>query len=243
MKSMLGELYKPVGKALETAQAVLEEENVYAVNVAWGCERGCTYCYNRFRTGGHITFPKKPPTELISRQLRLGIKPDGVFLSFGTDPLDRINHNWSNTWSMVRLLRSYGINKVATLSKQGLLGLRNIRNGVTIVSLSEKFREKFEPKSPPIEYRIAVLEAAHEEGEYTWVSIEPFPCPEIFQESLIKIIERLSFVDFMIFGKWNYDKRANTAEAKEFYRKMAELFVDFCKHYGIRHHVKSDVFI
>ncbi len=37
---MLGELYRPMGKALEHARVVLETEEPYAVNVALGCSVG-----------------------------------------------------------------------------------------------------------------------------------------------------------------------------------------------------------
>jgi len=240
---MLGELYQPKGRALETAKAVLECENVYSVNVAWGCTVGCKYpCYNWFRTKGKMTFPKEPVIDIVLKQLEKGLEPypEGVFLSFGCEPL--LKENIVNTRAVIRLLRGYSI-RVAVLSKMGVLNIDDfeIRHGATIVSLSDDFAEKYEPGAIHPQVRLMELICASESGNYTWSSIEPYPCPAIFKQDLKPFLEQLNFVDFMIFGKWNYDDRANTPEAKQFYVETAEEFVDFCKDHGIRYHVKSDI--
>jgi len=72
---MLGELYKPKGLALETAQAVLEVEKPYACNVAIGCSNDCRYCYGpRFmhckrEDWRNVRIPKTRPMYLIEKQL------------------------------------------------------------------------------------------------------------------------------------------------------------------------------
>lgn len=238
---MLGELYKPKGLALETARAVLEVDEPYAVNVAWGCRLGCKYpCYNWFRTKGKMTFPKEPPVDLVERQLEKGIKPEGVFISFGTEPL--LTENIANTIAVVNLLRDYSI-RVAVLSKMGTLNIDDfeIRHGATIVSFSNAFSRTYEPNALDTLIRRQELICASEGGSYTWGSIEPYPCPVIFKQDIKPFLEELNFVDFLIFGPLNYDKRANTPEAKEFYKQAAAEFVDFCKAQGIRYHVKIDI--
>lgn len=257
---MLGELYKPKGKALETAKAVLECENVYAVNVAWGCTVGCKYpCYNWFRTKGKMTFPEKPPVELVKKQLEDGLEPEGVFISFGCEPL--LKENMMHTLTLTALLRRHNI-KVAILSKKNILfdcfyqfyqpgfaGVlasfvtdQSVKHGMTIVSLSHIFDFQYEAGALSSVQRVEKLQKASNLGCYTWGSIEPYPCPEIFKQDIKELLERLSFVNFMIFGRWNYDDRADTPEAKQFYVDAAAEFVDFCKAHGIRYHVKSDVF-
>ena len=236
---MLGELYQPKGLARETARAVLEVDDPWSVNVAWGC-RNCTYCYNRRRTGGNITYPKEPPVELVRKQLAGGLKPEGVFLSFGCEPLlDDVN--FANTWNIVNLLREHDI-PVAVLSKMDtlLIAYEKVRHGMTIVSLSHIFDFQYEPGALSSVQRVEKLQNASARGCFTWVSVEPYPCPSIFKQDLKELLERLAFVDFMIFGKLNHDKRANTPEAKEFYKQAAVEFADFCKGHGIRYHVKSD---
>ena len=235
---MLGELYQPKGLARETAQAVLECDNPYAVNVAWGCEN-CEYCYNRRRTGGKITHPKKPVVDLVLKQLESGIEPKGVFISFGCEPL--MKEGFAETWAVIRLLRGWNI-RVAVLSKMGVIEIPDfeIRHGATLVSLSKSFSHIYESGAAPPIYRLNKLIEMSEAGAFTWVSVEPYPPPAIYEQDLQELLNELTFVDFLIFGRWNYDKRANTPESKEFYKEAAVEFVDFCKAHGIRYHVKSD---
>lgn len=88
---VLGELYRPKGLALETAQAVLEIENPFALNPAWGCPNGCKYpCHNHLRTKGTVRFPERHPMNPVENQMLRGLHPDGVFMSFRTD----IKESW-----------------------------------------------------------------------------------------------------------------------------------------------------
>lgn len=104
---MLGELYKPHGLALEQAQAVLEVEDPHAVNVGLGCTGGCSYCYGptafHKKDWERVQCPKIPPAQLVKKQLHRGLKPQAVFISFGTDPF--IKKNIMNTYQLLQLLR------------------------------------------------------------------------------------------------------------------------------------------
>jgi len=235
---MLGKLYNPTGKALETAQQVLEVKNPMACNVAYGCKNCCEYCYIPYIKKGEIRFPKTNPKYLVEKQLKK-IKPEGVFLCFNTDLA--LECNKKRTIRLIELLIEKNI-KVATLSKIGIPRLpcknaQNIRIGMTIVSDNDEFSKKFEPNALPVSKRIEYLRNAHGWGYYTWVSLEPFPTPNIWEQDLVSLLEKIKFVDFIIFGKWNYDKRAND---KEFYKKQVGIFEDYCKQNHIRHFVKSE---
>jgi hypothetical protein len=63
---------------------------------------------------------------------------------------------------------------------------------------------------------------------------------EFFSYDNGKVLEELAFVDFIVFGKWNYDVRSSTPEAKEEYLDYVYTFRDFCKANNIRYHVKSE---
>ena len=239
---MLGGLYIPKGKAFETAKAVLEVDNIAALNVAWGCSNKCTYCYNRRLTHDlKMSFPKKPVVELVQEQLNNGLNPEGVFISFGTDPY--LDVNWRATSEVTNLLRRNDI-KVAVLSKLGPRSYNfgpSVRHGISVVSLSERFWSEYEPNTYIPKDRVRILRALKKWGYYVWVSIEPYPCPAIFKQDFQELLESVSFVDFAVFGRWNYDKRANTNEARAFYLEKAIEFQNFCASRGIRYHVKSDV--
>jgi len=250
-KKMLGELYKPRGLALETAQAVLEVEDPYAVNVAYGCPNACTYCYvPRFthrRKHDQIRLPQKSPIDLVRHQLqsqwRFHWKSNlGVFLSFLTDPfLPEIHVKGFTTDDLIYMLtRDYGI-RVATLSKLQTPGLSGTRAGMTIVSLDDEFWQQYEPNTtPPDARRISLLTRKREFCDYVWVSMEPYPPSAIYKQNLRELLEELKFVDLIVFGKWNYDPRARTSEARREYAENIEVLTDFCKSNKIRCHIKSD---
>lgn len=236
---MLGELYYPRGRAKETAQQILEVTNPMAINVAMGCKNGCRYCY-----GGRAFFksdwtnmrlPEQDPLDMVKKQ---NLMPEGVFLSFATDPFLRKNRE--NTLKLLDYFKERNI-PTATLSKVDVPDIKGNRNGMTIVSTDEKFNLVWEPKVPLSSERIRKLKANHEEGEYTWVSLEPFPCPEIWEQDLIELLEKIKFVDFIIFGKWHYDRRASKKEAINFYREKATEFMDYCEIHKIRYWIKKEV--
>jgi len=236
----LGELYYPKGLALETAQRVLEVEKPMACNVAYGCRNACEYCYIRFIEKGQMRLPKTSPEDLVERQLSKGLKPEGVFLSFDTDLF--LKENRQEAEVLIGLLGGLNV-KVATLSKINVTShpfwKQRIRSGMTIVSVDEDFRKKFEPNAAAISERIKLLQEVSNYGGYIWISMEPYPPPAVWQQDLRKVLEAISFVDFLIFGKLNYDRRAQTEEARQFYSTAVEQFVDFCRSHKIRHHVKA----
>lgn len=243
---MLGELYHPSGLALETAQQVFESKKVHAVNVAWGCTNCCKDCYIRYIKPGQIRYPKVEPCKLVEQQLKSGLKTKGVFISFETDPLLQQN-NLLNTVKLIVLLREYDI-PVAILSKMGAVPVRGIdfwtkkpgiRHGMTLKSHEKYFQVKFEPKAMSIDDRLRILRLLHSAGEYTFVSDEPHPCPAIYKQDDREFWECFNFVDFIIFGMWNYNPLSRTEEARKYYADTVPKFKDFCKDYGIRYHIKE----
>ena len=148
------------------------------------------------------------------------------------------------TIDAIRKLNNAGI-KCITLTKSLLpieladLSLEN-EHGITLVSLDENFREKMEPGAASYEDRIASLKALHDAGCRTWVSIEPYPTPNMIEQDLQTILERIVFVDRIIFGRTNYSKEANSYKLhKQFYNERAKEVIDFCKKHGIDYHIKD----
>lgn len=238
---MLGELYQPRGLALETAQAVLEVDNPYACNVALGCKNRCKYCYVpgllRMSRDAPMRFPKKPPVQLVTHQLDFGKlkeRPGGVFLCFLTDPFLSCNEPYTELL-IEELTLEYEI-PVATLSKVGTSLLINVRHGMSIVSLDKYFCREWEPNVASPKIRVACLR----DRGFSWVSMEPYPPVAIWRQHLAPLLEEIKFVDLIIFGKWNYDRRANTEAARADYAQNILMLEDFCKSNSIRLHVKSN---
>jgi len=239
--SALGRLYVPTGLALETSRVILETQNPYAVNVAMGCENLCTYCYGstayKKKDWGNIRLAKDEIIQDFPKNLTK-THPEGVFLSFSTDPLLPVNI--LNTLHITKTLGDSKI-KYAVLSKCADMSISEDgyhRMGKTIVSVDTLFWKTFEPKaSPPLD-RLDCLKYA----EYPWISVEPYPPPSIYCQDTGVFLNAIANVHpkVIVFGKWNYDKRANTPEARVFYLDTVNKFRDFCKSNNIGLHIKSD---
>jgi DNA repair photolyase len=116
---------------------------------------------------------------------------------------------------------------------------RNNEYGITVVSLDKGFKTKFEPYSASYEDRIKSLEYLHKNGLKTWISMEPYPTPNLVEQDLGKILNRVSFVDKIVFGKLNYNTRSSQfKENSAFYNNAAAQVIDFCKRKGIEYHIK-----
>jgi DNA repair photolyase len=189
-----------------------------------------------------LRLPKKSPAELIRRQIRCGLKPEAVFLCFDTDPfLPEAQVFPAKTDDLIYMLtRDYGI-RVATLSKLQIPRISDARVGMTIVSLDDAFWQGFEPNTTAPGARLVALKVRKREfGDYVWVSMEPYPPSSIYKQDLEALLEQLKFVDLIVFGKWNYDSRARTEEARIEYAQNIDTLVSFCRKNKIRLHIKSD---
>lgn len=112
--------------------------------------------------------------------------------------------------------------------------------GITLVSLDENFQKKYEPNSAPFKKRIKSLKNLHDKGFKTWVSMEPYPTPNIVEQNLMKILEAVSFVDKIIFGRLNYNVKSSEFKyTKEFYNSQASAVIRFCKKNKIAYHIKQ----
>jgi DNA repair photolyase len=114
--------------------------------------------------------------------------------------------------------------------------------GITLVSLQEEFREKFEPFSVPYDRRIKSLKNLHNSGAKTWVSMEPYPTPNLDPGSVNvkRLLESVSFVDKIIFGRMNYNVNvAKFKSSSDFYKAKAGEVINFCKTNNIQYHIKA----
>jgi DNA repair photolyase len=112
--------------------------------------------------------------------------------------------------------------------------------GISLVSLDEHFRRRFEPFSAPFEDRIDSLKYLRDVGLKTWVSIEPYPTPNLFEQDLSEILDAVSFVDTIVFGKLNYNiKASHCNSSRDFYESCAGTVIDFCRKSDIKYHIKN----
>lgn len=229
----------------------------YTMNHVQGCSHGCKYpCYAfllKKRFGQIKTYEEwiqpclvKNTIELLKTELpRLKSKIKSIHLCFTTDPFmygyDEIS---DMSFKAIKLINSFGI--TCTVLTKGLLPIelancsKSNMYGITLISLNERYREVVEPGAAPYEERIEALERLHDAGCKTWVSIEPYPTPNLIEQDLMKILERVSFVDKIIFGRTNYSKDITAYVGhKQFYNEQANIVLKFCKENGQVVHIKN----
>lgn len=232
----------------------------YALNHVEGCSHGCRYpCYAMMlkkRCGKIKDYQdwRKPKIvanalELLEKELpKLKDKIDYVFLCFATDPfMYKQKEVVDLTLKIIKRLNDDNIRIVSIskglypkeLVKTNVYGENN-EYGSTIVSLSEKFRMKYEPFTAPVKERIETLKKLHNSGLKTWVSIEPYPTPNIVQQNITEILKEISFVDKIVFGKWNYNGLVSYfKDYRNFYNETARKVIDFCRENNIVVYIKE----
>ena len=229
----------------------------YTINIAEGCSHGCKYpCYAMMmakRFGKSKTYEDWCTPKLVSNALELLDKEipkfkdkiQSVQLCFTTDPfmynypeitemsLKCIKKLNENNIKCTALTKGILPKELATLSKDN-------EYGITLVSLNEDFRKEIEPGSAPYRERIEALRYLHNNGCKTWVSIEPYPTPNIIDQDFEKILNSISFVDKIIFGRLHYNKLVSQYKGyKEYYNNLANQVIKFCEERNIEYHIKE----
>ena len=234
----------------------------FCINHVEGCSHGCRYpCYAmrmKIRCGAIKDYNDWLKPKIVGNTLELLEKEvpkyknqiNFVHLCFTTDPfMYRQKEVSALTLKIIERLNKDGIR--CTVLTKGIYPkeLTNTKKyskeniyGITLVSLDNDFKRRFEPFSAPFENRIKSLKYLRVKGFKTWVSMEPYPTPNLVQQDLSKILKKISFVDKIIFGKLNYNvevSQSNYKEGKEFYEQCANEVIAFCKEKGIDCHIKN----
>ena len=229
----------------------------YTMNHVQGCSHGCLYpCYAfllKKRFGQIKSYEQWIEPVLVSNTLelldkeipRLKDKIHSVHLCFTTDPF---MYGYPEIAEMsiaaIRKLNAAGI-KCTALTK-GILPIelaelsKENEYGITFISLNEEYRAKIEPGAAPYADRLAALRALHDAGCKTWVSMEPYPTPNLIEQNLHDLLEAVSFVDKIIFGRTNYSTEVSAyKDHKAYYNELAKEVISFCEERGIQYHIKE----
>ncbi|MBI4665880.1 MAG: radical SAM protein [Nitrospinae bacterium] len=229
----------------------------YTINHVEGCSHGCLYpCYAMLmakRFGKVKTYEDWIRPKIVSNSLELLQKEipkyrdkiKFVHLSFSTDPFMHGYKEISNlTLRIIEMLNNANIRCTAltkgTLPAE-LSSLSELNEfGITLISLDDKYRKKYEPFSAPYKERIRSLYALHKKGVKTWVSIEPYPTPNILDQDFREILESIAFVDKIIFGRLNYNSLVTKYlnEETDFYDQLSRQVIGFCQSRKKGFHIK-----
>lgn len=229
----------------------------YTMNHVLGCFHGCKYpCYAYLmakRFGNVKSYEEWCEPKLVSNTLelldkelpKLKDKIKSVQLCFTTDPfMERYSEVENMSLKAIKKINETGIPCI--ILTKGLLPLelknysKDNEYGITLASLNENFRKKFEPNSISFTKRINALKELHNEGCKTWVSIEPYPTPNIIEQDISEILDKINFVDKIIFGRTHYNKIISEfCNYKKFYNEEANKVIEFCKKKRIYCHIKK----
>ncbi len=232
----------------------------YTINHVQGCSHGCKYpCYAMMlskRFGRCKNYEEWCQPKLVSNSLeildnelpKVKDRIKSVQLCFMTDPfMYRYPEIGDMSIAIINRLNSAGI-KCTALTK-GVLPtkLENTAQfneyGITLISLNEQYREQNEPGSAPYTSRINSLKYLHDKGFITWVSIEPYPTPNIIEQDFLQILEKIKFVDMIIFGRLNYNKLVTAyKDYQNYYNGLTKQVIKFCTVNNIAYHIKEGTY-
>lgn len=248
-------------KGTITRKSMLYETNVeygdYTMNHVLGCAHGCKFpCYaylQKKRFGQVSTYEEWMEPYLVSNTLelleeeipKLKKKIQSVHLCFTTDPF-MYGYDDVAEMSMAAIRKLNSADIKCTVLTKGILPIeladlsKENEYGITLISMKEEYREKMEPNTAPYQQRLEAMKKLHERGCKTWISMEPYPTPNLIEQSLDELLEAVSFVDKIIFGRTNYSKEvSNYKEHKSFYNEQAQKVLEFCKKRDIGCHIKE----
>lgn len=228
----------------------------YTINHVQGCAHGCKYpCYAFLmakRFGKAKTYEEWIEPRIVSNALELLKKEipryqhkiNSVHLCFTTDPFMYEYEEIARlSIEIITELNAAGI--TCTALTKGLLPIElaelSLENqyGITLISLDESFRESIEPNAAPLKERINSLHELHKKGCKTWVSIEPYPTPNIIEQDFDTILNSICFVDKIIFGRTNYNPEVTKyPNRKEFYNELSLQVEKFCTERKIDCYIK-----
>lgn len=229
----------------------------YTMNHVLGCAHGCKFpCYAymmKKRFGEIKSYEDWLEPRLVSNTLelldaeipRLKNKIKSVELCFTTDPFMCGYPEIANmSIASIEKLNAAGI--ICSVLTKGVLPIELAQlsheneYGITLVSLDEAFRIRMEPGASAYADRLAALRALHEAGCSTWISMEPYPTPNLVEQDIAILLESVSFADKIVFGRTNYSKEVTAyRKHKAFYNEQAQAVVAFCNEHGIAYHIKE----
>lgn len=228
----------------------------YTMNHVQGCSHGCLYpCYAFMmakRFGRVKTYEEwcepilvENTLELLEKEIpKLKHKIKNVQLCFMTDPF-MYGYEDIKQMSLAAIEKLNEADIPCTVLSKGVLpdelGELSKDNiyGITLISLDESYRESDEPGAAPYRERIAALEKLSNKGYRTWVSMEPYPTPNVVDQDINSVLEAVDFADRIIFGRTNYNSLVSSfPDVKRWYNDCVLDVLNFCEKHEIESYIK-----
>jgi DNA repair photolyase len=226
----------------------------HCLNHVQGCRHGCQYpCYayqmalhyGRAKSYSDWCRPKLVvnAAELVEKELsRMRKKPDSIHLCLTTDPfMAGCPEVGEVSLKIIATINAHGI-PCSVLTKgvfpaelaDHTLFCKENWYQISLVSLDEGFRKRWEPGATPYRARISALKYLHDRGCRTGIHMEPYPTPNVIEQDLGEILEKVAFADEIYFGGWNYNPGVGKFPGRrEFYAEQARVVREFSSRRGM----------
>ena len=170
-----------------------------------------------------------------------------VYGNYANDSKDALDQYYNEKRTKLLHLNrlSCGVYVNQSFRQEGVLGYDSVKHVLvyneSIKNIwSQAYRERMEPGAASLQDRLSGLRLLSEAGSKTWVSMEPYPTPNLIEQDLGTLLEAVSFTDKIIFGRTNYSKEVNAYELhKQFYKGCAQQVIDFCEQQRNAYHIKE----
>ncbi len=228
----------------------------FCLNHVEGCSHGCKYpCYAfliKQKHGAIKNYADWIKPKLVGNALdlldtemaRLGNRLGRAYMCFATDLFMYGNPEVADlTLRIMARLNKNGVPVTALskgvypreLAEKSGAGKEN-HYGITLVSLDEDFRKKYEPGAAPLSERVKALKYLHDKGCRTWISVEPYPPEFMIKQDIGELLEAVSFVDEIAVGRLNYNNELYRQKGiHEFYKKVYFGVWKYCEKKGIKY--------
>lgn len=237
----------------------------YTLNPYYGCAHKCLYCYSPAvlkewkREWGEFVDVKINIVDVLSKELKRGLKKGTVGISTVTDPYQWLERQYKLTRSCLEaLLKSDFPISIQTKSSLVCRDLDLISEfgdadvGFTITTFNDALRKKYELRSSTISERLRALKKIADAGIKTWVFIGPIlPAITDKLEELDILFEHLADanVERIIFdrlrikpGLWQRIEKfviLNLPDKIKLYRKIFSTSSETKKYYDpVRRRIK-----
>ncbi len=180
--------YKEASSILTKTSGFMEGYD-YSMNPYSGCSFGCTYCYAAFFARdkakrdewGYWVEVKENALALLKKKRKRPLEDKTIYLSSVTDPYQPIERDLELTRELLIELATYHKTRLVIQTRSQLVTrdidilkqFEVVQVNMTITTDSERVRKTFEPFCPSNKVRLKAIQAVHEAGIQTCITMTP----------------------------------------------------------------------
>lgn len=233
------------------------DKSKWFLEAVMGCSHGCVYCkskqyahhFNLCKEWSKMIVRHKDSHSLLRKELKKVKSHEMIFVCNTTDPFPIGNDEIINLHIELANIINENGNLCRFLTKgkypNELLSFNtNNHIGISLASVDENYRIKFEPYSLSFKERITQLKKFKDNSFYTWVNLQPYMTQELYKQDINTILNEIEFVDEIVFGGLSY--KGLVESNISYYLELSDIVYSFCnsrniKMYNADDKIKSEI--